>query len=313
MKLCLAPLGALAALALAGVLSGCASAPPPRVSSTEPRAAALPDAPAPKQALARETDPAAAPDNACSDLDDCTALGLRLAAAGQTKQAIAPLEKACGRVVSNIDACAQLAILLEPDAAVARERIARLAHLGCSVNGTASEHRALRGEACFLFAQSLRAGVRPEGSNFPYTPDLYVKDSCTLGHAPACALARSAARERDEESGVPGATMHIDGISSNGMKLENVACALDPSSGLGGLFGSATLGVAFAQRKQKLDACAPKGSHTTRVRWVGKGGVMTRVTVISPPAASDACVQRAMTGAPTAVAGTCAATFRHGK
>lgn len=115
----------------------------------------------------------------------------------------------------------------------------------------------------------------------------------------------------DEASGVPGANLRVNNVTTNGVTVEQIACKSEGGAGLG-LLGSLVLGKPFADKKTALDACA-KTPHKTRVRWVAKGGKMTEVKVISGDDPSNKCIERAMTGALSPVPGTCAATLEVGR
>ncbi len=111
-------------------------------------------------------------------------------------------------------------------------------------------------------------------------------------------------------SDVPGANMHVQRVSTNGVTVEDVECRTE-GGGLGGLFGAVVIGKPFADHKAQLDRCVP-GPERTRVRWKGAGGKMTEVKVLSPGPA-NACIERALTGAFSPVEGVCAASVQLGK
>lgn len=108
-------------------------------------------------------------------------------------------------------------------------------------------------------------------------------------------------------SDVPGANMHVGRITADGTTVQDIACRTE-GGGLGGLFGTLAIGKPFADRKGQLGRCV-KASHKTRVRWTAVGGKMTDVKVISGDDPVNACIERALSGAPATVAGTCAASF----
>jgi hypothetical protein len=111
-------------------------------------------------------------------------------------------------------------------------------------------------------------------------------------------------------SDVPGANMHVQRVSTNGVTVEDVECRTE-GAGLGGLFGAVVIGKPFADHKAQLDRCV-SGPHRTRVRWKGTGGKMTEVRVL-PPGPANACIERTLTGAFSPVEGVCAASVELGK
>ena len=251
--------------------------------------------------------PSAAPaEDECADGAACTARALQLVRDGRTAEATPLLKRACGPGGGIIDACAQQAVLLVAGGTAPREQIAKLARIGCSVDGGGESNRAIRGEACFIVALALRDHVSL-GTSFPYQPLSFAKDACKLGYERACSVVHAATAAQDEATGVPNANIRVGNISSDGVKLEQVACHTGEVKGMGGMLGAMLVGQGFVARRAKLNAC---DAGATRVRWVGAGGIMTKVEVISPPEKGDACVVRALKGAPSPVSGLCAATFR---
>jgi hypothetical protein len=101
--------------------------------------------------------------------------------------------------------------------------------------------------------------------------------------------------------------MHVGRITADGTTVEDIACRTE-GGGLGGLFGTLAIGKPFADRKGQLGRCV-KAPHKTRVKWTAVGGKMTDVKVISGDDPVNACIERALSGAPATVAGTCAASF----
>ena len=116
-----------------------------------------------------------------------------------------------------------------------------------------------------------------------------------------------AAKKPDD---VPGANLHIDSVNVDGVQLKDVACKTS-GGGFGGLFGSLAIGAGFKERKAKLQACAPKAVES-RVAWKSANNRMTDLHVTGNSPAINRCVERALAGAPSTVAGVCAATVVHG-
>lgn len=110
-------------------------------------------------------------------------------------------------------------------------------------------------------------------------------------------------------SDVPGANMHIQTVTINGVTVQDVECRTQ-GGGLGGLLGTMTVGKPFADKKAALDRCV-QGRQLVRVRWEGVGGKMTKVTVLSTP--DNACVVRTLNGAASTIEGVCAASIELGK
>ena len=127
------------------------------------------------------------------------------------------------------------------------------------------------------------------------------------------ATAAEAKPAADEPSGVPGANLHVDSITADGLRLSKLACKMDKGGGLFAMVGTMAIPAGIAKRKDRLDACEAGKSGSTRVKWIGVSGKMTQVQVISSPAPAAACVIKALEGAPTTVSGACAATIFHGK
>lgn len=127
----------------------------------------------------------------------------------------------------------------------------------------------------------------------------------------AAATATQPVKEPEPPSDVPGANMHVNRVTTDGVTIENVDCRSE-GGGLGGLLGTLVIGKPFADRKSQLDRCV-QGPHQTRVRWTAAGGKMTGVKVISGDSPANACIERALNGAMATVAGVCAASVEIGK
>jgi len=130
-------------------------------------------------------------------------------------------------------------------------------------------------------------------------------------HEPAPEPVDATPKAPPPPSDVPGANMHVQRVSTNGVSVEDVECRTE-GAGLGGLFGAVVIGKPFADHKAQLDRCV-SGPHRTRVRWRGVGGKMTNVEVVSAAGPANACIERALTGAFSPVEGECAASVELGR
>ena len=59
----------------------------------------------------------------------------------------------------------------------------------------------------------------------------------------------------DEPSGVPGANLHVDSITADGLRLSKLACKMDKGGGLFAMVGTMAIPAGIAKRKDRLDAC----------------------------------------------------------
>ncbi|MBW2529469.1 MAG: hypothetical protein JRI23_35155 [Deltaproteobacteria bacterium] len=101
--------------------------------------------------------------------------------------------------------------------------------------------------------------------------------------------------------------MTVDGVA-----LENLSCRMS-GGGLGGMLGSLTIAAGFGQRKAELDRCATGGKTKTEVRWQQRGGKMSDLRATGADGKRNACVERALTGAPGPQDAECAAVVVHGR
>jgi hypothetical protein len=228
-----------------------------------------------------------------------------LARAHERPGAELALGKACVGTVRSIDACAVLASMLDETAEPSRA--ADIAHNGCNVFGAEDGERAARGAACARWGAALRDG---RGTDRDVDHALHAfDDGCKLGDERSCEArdVEQVRRSATRSGGVADANLQIGSLTTNGVTVDNVTCK--SSSGGGGLLGSVAVGKPFADKKRSLDACVKGKSHTTRVRWTSRNGRMAKVEVISGDDSSNRCIEHALTGARSAVAGTCAASI----
>jgi hypothetical protein len=121
----------------------------------------------------------------------------------------------------------------------------------------------------------------------------------------------TAATSTAPPSDVDGANLTMANIEADGLVLKDMTCKVDGGL-VGGLFGGIALAAGLTGRKTQLDACSPSVVET-RVKWVSVGGHMTHVTASGPSTTVNRCVERALAGAPSPMAATCATTVRHGR
>lgn len=103
------------------------------------------------------------------------------------------------------------------------------------------------------------------------------------------------------------ATVSMGSISADGVRLDDVSCALDG----GGLFGGLAVIAGLAKARAAIDACVaePLGFSTTLTFRAGR----TRAQIgAGGTAAQRACLERALAKAPATVEGRCTATLRTG-
>lgn len=295
---------------------GASEVPPPSTPSAESTAAAdlasgeeaAPSA-APAEMGAAEAEPAAATPATCDSPASCAELGATLADKGDRAGAKVALEKSCSGGVKVIDGCARLAILLSEDTNSDPAALAVAAQHGCSAMGSEASNRAIRGKACVIWGKAQRDGLGAE-KDLDRALTAF-NEGCRIGESAACQGAKEIQDQKDAATGVPGANMRVGRITTDGVTVEDIACKSE-GGGLGGLLGSLVLGKPFADRKARLDACV-KSRHKTRVRWTAANGRMSNVEVISGAHPANACIQRAMSGAPATVNGVCAASVEIGR
>ncbi len=167
-------------------------------------------------------------------------------------------------------------------------------------------------DACFVLGR-MYDGAEGVTRDAHRAQTLYAK-SCSLGGKNACDLVATEsaapptstpATHHLEPTG--GAVMSASKIEADGIVLTSLTCS--SASGGAGLFGVLTLAGGFTSRKAQLAACGAKAD--TRVEWQGAGGRMTHVRASGGGPASNRCVERALTDAPTTLDATCGATLHH--
>jgi TPR repeat protein len=266
-------------------------------------------APAPvtvTNARTKAADPPAPTAETCDGIRECASVGLLLARARERPQAQIALGKACTGTVRSIDACAVLAAMLEEDGADPA-KLADVAHNGCNVYGAEDGERAARGTACAKWGAMLR-----DGRGTDVDPDRALRafeDGCKLGSDTACAFAKDLETDQQKRTvatsggnGVADANFTIGRLTANGVVVEDVSChAAEGAAAL-------AIGKPFADKKKALDACTKGKPHKARVRWTSASGRMSDVKVVSGDDPSNRCIEKALKGAKSTVAGTCVAS-----
>lgn len=211
--------------------------------------------------------------------------------------ALALFSHACVASSPDPDACAQV-VALRSESSDEPQVLRAAAEGACKPGGRDDAAKKARGAACMTLATlRTKEGTAPSD---PRVAGLH-HDACTLGNQDGCKAEKANAKPEL----LAGANLHVDGITGNGVKLDEVACKTE---GMGGMFGAMTLVTTFAPRKPLLDACAKTKTEVV-VRWVGKGGAVTDVHASGGTPAINACVERAISGAKVGIAGACAARF----
>jgi hypothetical protein len=134
--------------------------------------------------------------------------------------------------------------------------------------------------------------------------------ACRLGSAKACALLAAPVQMSAQPASTQAANAHISvgSIEADGIKLSNLSCDHIEGGIGGGLFGAIALVGGFKMRKAELDACGAHGDE--HVAWTGANGAMTHLQATGGTIAANRCVERALTGAPSTITGTCSAVVR---
>lgn len=131
--------------------------------------------------------------------------------------------------------------------------------------------------------------------------------------APATSSApASASASASGPAGLPGANLTIAATEADGMKLKDVSCVMKTGGGVGSLLGALTVVSGISKKKTQVDACA-KGQTETRVHFWQSGGKITKATAEGPDAKVNACVEKAVVGAPASTDAECVTTIVHGK
>ncbi len=173
----------------------------------------------------------------------------------------------------------------------------------------------LEREGALPLADALKKNTRLlNRSGAEWTPYLAYSNGCSLGDDAGCeAMKKETARPPSETraasaaqvgpldapakegpSDVEGANLHMTGMNVDGIALDDVACKLqDPN--VGGILGGIVLGAGFKSKKAALDGCSKGVTTRTRVRWTGQGGRMTNIKAAGKDAATNRCVERALT------------------
>jgi len=214
-------------------------------------------------------------------------------------QAASMFSHACADGTGDPDGCAALVAVHLDAKDTSPDQLEKDALGACKPGGADARAKKARADACMVVAQANETGPAPnEGRGVAA-----LRTACELGHDGAC-KAQKKAEKPEKPSLLAGANLRVDGISGNGMVLDEVACKTE---GLGGMFGAMTLVGTFAPRKSKLDACA-KAKTEIVLTWTSKAGAMTDVKATGATPAVHACVERAMASAQV-MPGTCAARF----
>lgn len=213
-------------------------------------------------------------------------------------RALALYSHACGGAKLDPDACAQVVALRseagEPPTALQVE-----AEGACKGGTRDDAAKRARASACMKLAEArVKGGAAPSDSAVARAHH----EACELGSDEGCKAEKANAKPEL----LAGANMHVDGVSGNGMRLDEVACKV---SGLGSMLGAMTVIASFSPRKGRLDACAKQKTEVV-VKWEGKGGAMTDIHASGGPAPVNACVERALAGSKVTLAGPCAARFQ---
>lgn len=98
-----------------------------------------------------------------------------------------------------------------------------------------------------------------------------------------------------------GATISIDSMEVDGVRIRDLNC--DLSSG-GGLMGGMVVASTLASQKQALDACAPDGG-AYKAEWTWTAGETTVDKVEGTPSAGADCVKKALSNMESGSTGTC--------
>lgn len=99
------------------------------------------------------------------------------------------------------------------------------------------------------------------------------------------------------------ASVSIDSMEVDGVKLLDLKCEL--SSG-GGLMGGMVVASTLASQKEALDACAPEGG-AYQATWTWTTGKTEVQTVSGLPKAGEKCVKKALNQMQSGSTGTCGA------
>jgi hypothetical protein len=122
-----------------------------------------------------------------------------------------------------------------------------------------------------------------------------------------------AAREREQgdENGAPrggGSGLSASAMTVDGTSFKTLACNLEQ----GGLLGPLAIAKGVSTQRKALDACV-KRSTDTPVKIISATGKFTKVEASGPDAAVNRCVERALSGKPAALSGSCTMVVAHGK
>ncbi len=219
-------------------------------------------------------------------------------------RAAALLAHACSESTKDADACAHLARLQSKSGEADPRAVLATAEAGCKPGGATPERKKVRGDACVLLGEAHTLGrgtsVDPRKALAAY------EEACKLGNDEGCKAQKALAKPEI----IPGANLHVEQMSGNGMSLKDIACKTD---GMAGMFGAMALVASFSPKKAQLDACSPKKKSEVTVFWTNKNSTMTDIHAKGPDAAQNKCVERALTGSKVAMPGTCAATVLIGK
>lgn len=103
------------------------------------------------------------------------------------------------------------------------------------------------------------------------------------------------------------ATVSMGSLSADGLRLDDVSCALQG----GGLFGGLAVVATLSKQRAAIDACVkePLGFPTT---FVFRGGRTSAQVTSGGTAAQRACLERALAKAAPTVEGRCTAVLRTG-
>ncbi len=263
------------------VLVGCGSSPPKQ-----------PTTPAPATSGSNW----ALKDDACAG-DDCYVIGMRESDEEKLEAARKAFGRGCEGSTPSPKSCTAYALMLakgeggpknETSAyAIAEKSCAADDPGGCLVHGLIAHEKKDDARALADFDKACRQGLRVACK----------AKSDLVGSSP-----QPPPPVHDDR----GMNFTADSLTIDGLDIAKLECKLE---GLAGLMSTLVVGKTLSARKDAMTKCTKKPTYV-KVSWTSAGTAATDIKVDTTDAALKACMEKALSGAPATVPGTCTATVQ---
>jgi len=290
----------LLAVSCGSLLAACGGeVPPPEAPTPPPVPVASATATTVATSTASAPKPDAKPDPDCEGAA-CYALGLERDEKGEHEKARSAFARGCEGPTAHAKSCTAFALLLAKGEGGPKDeaKAARLSDKSCADDPA----------GCLVHGLLARDGLGTPKDEARAISDF--DKACKAGSKAACgardelrgsgatASASSGGGDKDD------ADFTANGMTIEGLEIGTLKCKLG-GGGLG-LLGAIVVGKSLSARKDAMQKCTKKPIDVT-VKWTNAGSTVKDVKVDAPDKAVEACVTKALAGAPATVPGTCTA------